>query len=334
MNPKEHITGLIAKQLQGLATPQEADELQQWRQSDAACQQEYDDLAVIWQKSGALLAEPSFNTEVAWVKLDEQIAHLTASESKPSHTVLTILFSPTAKAAAAILILASTVAAGFWWHRHSQWQSFTAVAQNETLTLPDHSVVVVRKGSTIKYLKQFDAAERRVELTGEAFFSVQHNEHQPFLVITDHSEVKVLGTSFLVSSYEVNDEVAVVTGKVNVTYKHTEEKNNQVILTKGQQILLRRGHFYQSAITDSNFIAWKTGQLNFNNTALSQVLQDISHFYGISVEADPTLPATDHTIPVTVHFNNQPLEQVLEELKLITGLQVKKENGKTLFYRN
>ncbi|AEW00255.1 hypothetical protein A4D02_28035 [Niastella koreensis] len=332
MNQKEHIISLIARQLQGLATPQEADEIQQWLQSDAACQQEYEDMTLIWQKSGLLLAEPQFNTEIAWVKLDDQIALLTARERKPLHTVISIFFSPTAKAAAAVLLVAGMAAAGFWWHRHIQWQSFTAVAKNETITLPDQSVVVVRKGSTIKYLKQFDAAERRVELTGEAFFSVQHNERQPFLVTTGNSEVKVLGTSFLVHNTQTADEVVVVTGKVNVT--DIKENNNKVIITKGQRAVLKQDHFYQDEVADSNFIAWETGQLNFTNTALPQVLQDISHFYGISVEVDPGLQTTAPSIPVTLHINNQPLGQVLDELKLITGLQVKKENGKTLFYRN
>src|SRR5690348_16419195 len=120
MNQKEHIISLIAKQLQGLATPQEADELQQWLQSDASCQQEYDDMTLIWQKSGLLLAEPQFNTEVAWVKLDDQIALLTARERKPLPTVISIFFSPTAKAAAAVLLVAGMAAAAFWWNRHTQ----------------------------------------------------------------------------------------------------------------------------------------------------------------------------------------------------------------------
>ena len=329
MDQKEHILNLIAKQLQGSATSQEAAELQQWLQSDAASQQEFDDMAVIWQKSGPLLAEPHFNTEVAWLKLDDKIALLTARDKKPFHTIISVLFSTTAKAAAAVLILA---AGGYWWYHHAQYQTFTAMAQNETLTLPDKSVVVVRKGSTLTYLKQFDKDERRVELTGEAFFTVQHNEHQPFLVITDHSEVKVLGTSFLVHSTKAADEVVVVTGKVNVADK--KENNNKVVLIKGQRAVLKQDHFYQDQVADSNFIAWQTGQLNFNNTALPQVLQDISHYYGVTVELAPSLQATANAIPVTVHFNNQPLEQVLEELKLITGLQVKKENDKTLFYRN
>jgi ferric-dicitrate binding protein FerR (iron transport regulator) len=54
MSQNDHIVSLIAKQLQGVATPQEAKELQQWLHSDAACQQEYDDMARIWQKSGSI----------------------------------------------------------------------------------------------------------------------------------------------------------------------------------------------------------------------------------------------------------------------------------------
>ncbi|MBO9203122.1 MULTISPECIES: FecR family protein [Niastella] len=333
MNEKDHIVSLIAKQLQGLATPQELADLQQWLQSDTACQQEFDDMAVIWQKSGRLLAEPQFNADIAWAKLDDQIAQLTARDKKPFHLIISGFFSSTSKAAAVILIVAGMAAGGYWWQRSSQWQSFTAVAQNENITLPDQSVVTVRKGSTLQYLKHFDKKERRVKLTGEAFFTVQHNEHQPFLVITDHAEVKVLGTSFLVHSTDADDEVVVVTGKVNVADK--KEHNNQVYLTKGQRAVLKQDHhFYQDQVADTNFLAWRSGQLNFNNTALPQVLQDISHYYGIIVDLDPSLPNSANTIPVTVHFNNQPLEQVLEELKLITGFQVKKEKDKMLFYRN
>jgi ferric-dicitrate binding protein FerR (iron transport regulator) len=333
MSQNEHIVSLIAKQLQGLATPPEKEELQQWLKADAAHQQEYDDLAVIWQKSGPLLANPSFNADVAWLKLDDKIAHLYPRPKKKFDNLVSLLLSSTAKTAAAILILGFIAAGGYWWHHHAQWQSFTAVAHNETLTLPDQSVVVMRKGSTISYPKQFDKAERRIQLNGEAFFTVQHNEQQPFLVITDHAVVKVLGTSFLVHTTNAADEVVVLTGKVNVADKN--ENGNRVVLTKGQRAVLQQDHrFYQDEVSDSNFIAWKTGQLNFNNTPLPKVLQDISHYYGILIEPDPGLQPAADAISVTVHFKDQPLAQVLEELRLITGLQLKKEKDKMIFYRN
>jgi ferric-dicitrate binding protein FerR (iron transport regulator) len=332
MSHNEHIVTLIAKQLQGLATPQEAEELQQWLQSDAARRQEYDDMALIWQKSGPLLANPQFNTDIAWGKLDDKIAQLTARPKQPYHKVISYLFSSAKRVTAAVVILALIAFGGYWWYKQAQWQTFTAANKNETITLPDQSVVLVRKGSSIKYLRSFDEKERRVQLAGEAFFKVQHNEDQPFLVTTDNAEVKVLGTSFLVNSNTAVDEVVVVTGKVNVADK--KENNNQVILTKGQRARLTNDQFYQDQVTDSNFIAWETGQLIFNNTALPKVLEDISHYYGTQVELAPAQQSAAAAIQITVEFTDQPLEQALEEIRLITGLTLKKEKDKIIFYRN
>jgi transmembrane sensor len=330
MSQTEHIITLIAKQLQGLATPQEAEELQQWLQSDASRRQEYDDMVMIWQKSGPLLANPTFDTDVAWVQLDDRIAQKSARPKEPIHNVISFLFSNTKKAAAAVVILALIAFGGYWWYKQAQWQTFSATNSNETIILPDRSVVLVRKGSSIKYPGSFNTNERRVQLSGEAFFTVQHNETQPFLVITDNAEVKVLGTTFLVNSNPATDEVVVVTGKVHVTDK--KSSNNHVILTKGQRAKLANEHFYQDQVADSNFIAWETGQLVFNNTPLPKALEDLSHYYGARVELAPELQNTG--IQVTVEFKAQPLEQALEEIRLITGLQLKKEHDKMIFYRN
>lgn len=330
MSENEHITNLIAKQLHGLATPEEAEELQHLLKSDAAYRQEYDDLAVIWQKSGSLLANPAFNADIAWLKLDDTIAHANPTPKLPQHPIISFLFSSTSRTAAAILVLALAAFGGYWWYQQAQWQTFTAVNKNETVTLPDQSVVLVRKGSSIKYMKVFDKKIRGVQLTGEAFFKVQHNDRQPFLVTTPNTEVKVMGTSFLVNSALAKDEVVVVTGKVNVTDKN----NNQVMLTNGQRAVLAFNRFYQHPITDSNFIAWETGRLIFNNAGLPKVLEDMASYYDIQIELAPALKATAEAVHVSVQFNNQPVEQALEELTLITGLQMKKEKDKVVFYRN
>ncbi|WP_207515773.1 FecR family protein [Longitalea luteola] len=330
MNEKEDIVNLIAKQLQGLATAAEEAALQQWLQSDPACQQEYEVLKLIWQKSGPLLANPTFNADIAWLKLDNTIAQATGRKKEPFHAVIAFFSSPP-KAVATALALVLIALGGYWWYRQAQWLTFLANDKNETLTLPDRSVVTVRKGSSIKYLKHFDKKERRVQLHGEAFFNVQHNEHQPFFVTTGHTEVKVLGTSFLVNALQPADEVVVVTGKVNVT---DTKKNNHVLLTGGQRAVFQNERFYQEPVADSNFIAWKTGQLTFNNAPLPKALQDLAHYYGVAIELAPGITAEAASIHITVQFNNQPIEQVLEEIKLITGLQTKKEKDKILFYRN
>lgn len=329
MSQNDHIVSLIAKQLQGMVTPEEAKELQQWLHSDAACQQEYDDMARIWQKSTPILANPEFNTDIAWAKLDNKIGQINPRPQQQFHTIISYLF--TKKAAAAVVIFAMVAIGGFYWYKQSQWQTFTATNKNEMLTLPDQSVVLVRKGSSLIYPKSFNAKERRVQLTGEAFFKVQHNEAQPFLVTAGNTEVKVLGTSFLVNSNAVTDEIVVETGKVNVTDKKSNQ--NQVTLTKGQRVVLSNERFYQEQVTDPNYMAWETGQLVFNNTTLPKVLEDISHFYNTRVELAPNLQSSA-AIQITVQFKDQPLDQVLEEMRLITGLTLKKEKDKVVFYRN
>ncbi|HUP12080.1 MAG TPA: FecR domain-containing protein [Niastella sp.] len=331
MKQNDHLVSLIAKQLQGMATPREAKELQQWLQSDAVNRQEYDEMVRIWLKTGPLLVNTEFNTDIAWAKLDNKIAQVGPSPNKQSHTGISRLFANT-KRVAAVVIFAILAYGGYWWYKQAQWQTFTAASKNETITLPDQSVVMVRKGSTLTYPRSFDSRERRVQLTGEAFFQVQHNEAQPFLVTAGNSEVEVLGTSFLVNSSSVTDEVVVASGKVNVTDK--KSRHNRVILTKGQRAILSNKRFYQEQVTDSNYIGWKTGKLVFNNTALQKVLEDISHFYGTQIELSPALQTSAPSIQITVEFKDQPLEQALEEIRLITGFTLQKEKDKVVFYRN
>jgi transmembrane sensor len=330
MSDHEQIITLIAKQLQGLATPQETEELQLWLHADAAHQQEYNELALIWQKSGPLLADPQFDANIGWLKLDDKISQSSRKTRIPFDKVVSFRFS-VKKVAMAVVLVSAIAFGGYWYSRHAGWQTLTATAQNQSFALPDQSVILLRKGSTLQVPKQFDAKERVVRLTGEAFFNVQHNEQQPFKITTAHSAIKVLGTSFLVNAGENEDEVVVITGKVHVTDKN--ESENQVTLSPGERAVLLHDHFYQNQVTDSNFIAWKTGSLVFNNASLQKVLQDVTHYYDIPVEMAPGTENPSQPFTVTVQFENQPLEQALEEIKLITGLSMKKAPDKIIFYR-
>lgn len=321
----ENIISLIAKQLHGVATPHEAEELQRWLQSDAMHQQEYDELVIIWQKTDPMQAGPHFNTAIAWQQLESKIAR-----SRKQVPVIP-LWSGVKRIAAAVVILTAMGTAGYFWYQHNQWQTITASGNNQSFTLPDQSVVLLRKGSRLQYPTSFNKKERSVQLTGEAFFQVQHDEHQPFVIITDNAAIQVLGTSFLVNSAKTEDEIVVVTGKVNV--KDKNQPDNQVILTTGERVVLQKDRFYENKVTDSNFMAWKTGLLNFKLTPLQKVLEDISHYYGIQVVVAPGDEAATQSITITVRFENQPLEQALDEIKLITGLGMKKEKDKIVFYR-
>jgi len=325
MQVTEHITAIIGKKLEGQATTEELEQLQLWLNSGMGNTQEYDQLVKIWMESPRVLTLPAFDTAAAWAKVDGSIRANTGATPVRSIS----LYSRRIAVAAAIIIIAG---AGWrlYTQNHPRWQAFQALAANHSLQLPDGSVVELRKGSKLEYPAAFDKAERTVRLSGEAFFRVQHYEHQPFRINTAHSQIEVLGTSFLVRSEETLDEVVVAAGKVSVADK--SKSSNRVVLEAGQKVVLEQDRFREDKVTDANYLAWKTGLLEFRATPLVKAIEDISHYYGTPLSlAEGQDAASKSTI--TLRFENEPFESVLEELKQVTGLQVKKENGKIVLYQ-
>ncbi|HEY4147293.1 MAG TPA: FecR domain-containing protein [Chitinophagaceae bacterium] len=318
MQESEQITDIIGKKLGGEASVAELEQLQRWLDAAASNRLEYDQLVKIWTETTPALHLPAFDVDAAWQKVDGRIG------------VKSMAFYTRRLVAAAAMV--AVVAAGWWlWNKNNpHWQQFEAVAANQSLQLPDGSTVLLRKGSKLKYPPVFDKNERTVELTGEAFFKVQHNEQQPFRITTSHAKVEVLGTSFLVRSEGPLEEVVVATGRVSVTDK--DQRSNHIILAAGQQAILQEDKFSQGLVTDSNYMAWKTGLLDFKGASLQKVLDDVQHYYSVSIElaGGQSVQGKDG---ITVRFENEPFDSVLEEIKLVTGLEVKKENGKYLLYQ-
>lgn len=328
MDIEEQILTLVAKKFEGQATEAELAQLQVWLQASKANQIEYEKLASASDNINALLALPAFDTEAAWAKVNTLINNPAKIDSlKPAF--LTHLFYYKRISAAAAVILFCIAGFYLWNNSRASLQAFTATNANQLITLPDNTTVLLRKGSTLFYPTAFAAKERRVELEGEGFFNVYHNEQQPFLIVTANAKVRVLGTSFLVRSKNLQDEVIVVTGKVSVTDK--AKTSNQLLLVAGQMAILQNDQFKQTAIKDSNYLAWKNGLLEFKDANLSKVLADVSQYYELPLEVAANDSAAVEKIRINVKFQGQTLAQVVEEIKLITGLETKTENGKTVF---
>lgn len=329
MDKEALIASVIAKKLDGQANAGELELFQAWLDADPANRVEFARLEKIWSSiSTTLSVSPIFDADAAWKKIDPLQVNTADKTFTRSPGMVTSLFRKRIAVAAAVIIFL----VGLFGVSYN-WSNDTMVAAGDTnklVRLPDQSSVLLRAGSSLKYSTKFDSEKREVELTGEAFFQVQRNEHQPFSVTTGNSTVTVLGTSFLVRSTDKTDEVVVVTGKVSV--RDREQRDNEVLLVAGQRALLQDDVFKQSLVRDSNYIAWKNGILDFKSATLDKVLEDISRYYQTSISLAQPGTGTAN-IRVTVHFDNQPIDSVLEEIKIITGLETKKEGDKTLFFQ-
>src|SRR5690606_26989293 len=83
--------------------------------------------------------------------------------------------------------------------------------------LADGSKVWVNANSKLRFPSRFIGDSRHVYLIeGEAYFEVEKNENQPFIVETAKANIKVLGTRFNVRNYQDDFTTTLAEGKVQV----------------------------------------------------------------------------------------------------------------------
>jgi ferric-dicitrate binding protein FerR (iron transport regulator) len=310
---EDQIYIIMAKVLQGEASTAEQAELDQWLAADASHQDIYAQMKALWSEADDVQDTPTFDTGAAWNKVAARIDFQQQDVQERKGRVIAIPgWLRYSSAVAAILVVALLI----WKPFNSSDIRLAAADKNLRLVLPDQSVIMLRKGSTITYPKAFGSNERRVSLTGEAFFEVTHNEQQPFIVDAQSVAVKVLGTSFDVMCSEQTADVSVATGKVQVNSK--SKANEAVILTPGNKVHYEHGEL-TPGIMNGFEAAWKKDTLHFNGTPFATVLTAISGTKDTLVSADASLTATQLQQAITVSLPlSQPLEDMLTELCLIT----------------
>jgi len=180
------------------------------------------------------------------------------------------------------------------------------------VVLPDGTKVWLNAASSLKFPVVFSGSERKVELTGEAYFEVAKNAARPFVVKTNDQTVEVLGTHFNINSY--TDENAVKTTLLEGAVKVTGGPAMQTLkLSPGQQSVITDGRMALIANADiGEALAWKNGKFLFHDTDLRPIMRQLSRWYDVDVE---------YLGPVTVrHYRgrisrNVPVSQVFEILK-------------------
>jgi transmembrane sensor len=303
----------ILRRLNGEASAEEAEVLQNWLKESAANQNEFDMLAKLWIDSDKA-ALRLFDSEAAWQKVNARII-----EKSPK--VISIFPWKKAFAVAASVIL--VVSAFYIYNQPSKisWDETFAQASNKNLQLPDGSVVTLRKGSKLLLPDNFGKTSRQVKLEGEAYFQIKHDGPNPFSVSTNKSFIQDIGTSFLVQSNDSIEQVTVMEGEVS--FASNAQKDKEISVAAGESAILKDQKPERKIEQSSNLLAWKTSSLVFDNTPLLQVVNDLENYYGVPT----SLPSDLYFIKVTARFKEEPLSKVIEELRLLTGLNFRMDGN-------
>jgi transmembrane sensor len=171
--------------------------------------------------------------------------------------------------------------------------------RNLLLHLPDGSSVELYPGSKISYAKDFETnSTRDVYMTGEVFFNVVKNPENPFRVFANEIMTKVLGTSFVVRSFEKDSiiKVTVRTGKVSV-YAQNESTNKEtkaphslggIIVTCNQQLVYEKAPQKFKKILSENplMVRPPVSDQVFDEAPLEYVFNQLSKDYGVWIMYD------------------------------------------------
>jgi transmembrane sensor len=197
------------------------------------------------------------------------------------------------------------------------------------VVLPDGTRVWLNSASSLKYPTAFTGADRRVELSGEAYFEVAKNAAKPFFVKTGTQTVEVLGTHFNINSY--TDEKAVKTTLLEGSVKVGSNADKFVVkLIPGEQAINAAGAI--NIVHDADIdeaMAWKNGKFLFRNTDLQTIMRQLSRWYDVDVEYQGVITERHYRGRIS---RNVPVSQVFEILKT-SGLNFT-INGRKIIVRS
>ncbi len=180
------------------------------------------------------------------------------------------------------------------------------------VNLPDGTTVWLNSESSIKFPISFASLnERRVDLSGEAYFEVAPDKKHPFKVYNNQQVVEVFGTHFNVMGYanEANVATTLLEGKVSVTYK-SEEK----FIKPGQQVQVSAHQMTVLNQVDlEGTIAWKNKVFQFENTDIDKVLRQIERWYNVDVHYEGPKPDVSFTGVIPMNVNVSRILKALAE---------------------
>lgn len=206
------------------------------------------------------------------------------------------------------------------------------------LTLPDKTKVWLNADASIRFPTSFPGKERRVELTGEAYFEVAKNPAKPFIVSTGEAEIKVLGTHFNIRNYadEGTIKTTLLEGSVKVESKNVpaNEQEQSTTLKPSQQATIaissqstKSPKIIVQTVEVESVVAWKNGYFDFKATPFPDIMKEIRRWYSGIESVDIKTPIEDRfTATISRNVTLATMLTILEE----TGKAHFEVKGKTL----
>lgn len=194
----------------------------------------------------------------------------------------------------ALVCALAALVLGLFLFRPAPRTVIPAAAGVQAVVLPDGSRATLAPGATLSFRRHgFGRRDRDVTQTGKVYYSVERNESLPFEITASEAFVRVLGTRFQIETDDTGTAVDVVDGRVLFAaapsgVRKTVREEDGVILTRGMHAELAPGVTVPalSEAEHANPAAWATHFFRYQDTPLSEVLQELSSNFGRTLSTD------------------------------------------------
>ncbi len=192
------------------------------------------------------------------------------------------------------------------------------------MALSDGSLVWLNAGSTLRFPTVFFGGERRVVLSGEAYFEIAHQPGKPFIVHVDSHqsataglEIEVLGTHFNIMAYGDEKTLATTLIEGGIRVKELSQPSDYIELHPGQQLrLASSGAVSIHKVDPADYVAWKEGYFIFDNEHIEDIMRRLARWYDVEYQIANELKYS-HFSAMVSRFEN--ISKVLEKFEL-TGV--------------
>lgn len=314
---------LIARYLSGNATDAEVRQLEDWVLADPDHKTQFTAFKKAWLLGGMQDTPPAIDVDRLWAQTSQHLKD-TPQEARvrPLPTRNRWL-----RVAAAVVVLAGVSVWALLNFGGKSAMSVSTTDQTEDFALSDGTQVTLNQYSDVVYEPDKATQQRRLQLTGDAFFDVNRDESRPFIIDAAGVEIEVLGTSFYVDARDDQPEVQVIVQSGTVAVRAPGQE--QVVLQAEQKAVFRKaeGSLTAGANDDPNYLAIKTDTLIFDDSPLEEVIFALNRQFHVNIESQIT---DSSNCGLDTSYEKYPLNDILDLLAATLQIQVERQGSRII----
>ena len=280
---KDDIWSQITRKIASEETAEDAAGVDQWLKSKPGNKHIYDRLSEVWN----FRQISRKNDNSLWDSLKRRI---TVYDNRPRP----LFYTTTLFKVAAVLVIILLTNFLVYTYRvdHGQneiaYQEIVVPRGNRMkIVLPDSSVIWLNNDTKLRYASNFGSGNREVELSGEAYFDIQHDTRHPFIVKVGEQKIRVFGTRFSVNAYPEDNiiETSLIEGSVAFESNRKIDGHSRFMLEPGNSLLYNKQNNSMSTqiIQSSYHQYWEKGVYSFKDESFENLAVKINRIFNVEV---------------------------------------------------